>query len=236
MTGDDDEQPSLSFRVGVVEEDINNIKSSLDRMDRTIERFSLQIHNRNFADGTYQSRHKRSSINRPPPASGNPHPQPRPQQFPFQRPIPRQKSRQPSLPPRRPLWNLPFEELSDEKELVNTFYQEEDSEDEASNGRMDCKRGPRWMANPNPNRRRGFPFLNLDRRRGELSSNKYTMKIKISFFSGNLDIEFFLDWVYEIKKFFDMAYVPKEKHVKFMTYKLKGGGAAWWDQLQISWR
>jgi len=62
------------------------------------------------------------------------------------------------------------------------------------------------------------------------------MKIDIPSFSGNLDIESFLDWIYEVDKFFDMAYVPTEKQIKFVTYKLKGGVAAWWDQLQISRR
>jgi len=52
------------------------------------------------------------------------------------------------------------------------------------------------------------------------------MNVEISSFSENLNIAF-LNWIYEIEKFFDMAYVPKEKHVKFVTYKLKGGGAAW---------
>ena len=50
------------------------------------------------------------------------------------------------------------------------------------------------------------------------------MKIEISSF--NLDIESFLDWVYEVEKFFNIAYVPEEKHVKFAAHKLKGGGAA----------
>ena len=53
------------------------------------------------------------------------------------------------------------------------------------------------------------------------------MKIEISSFSGNLDIERFLDWVYEVEKFFD--YVPEKKHVKFVAYKLKGGEATWWE-------
>ena len=46
------------------------------------------------------------------------------------------------------------------------------------------------------------------------------MKIEIPSFSGNLNIESFLDWVYEVKKLFNMAYVPQERHVKFVTYKL----------------
>ena len=60
------------------------------------------------------------------------------------------------------------------------------------------------------------------------------MEIEIPSFSENLDIESFLYWVYEIEKFFDMAYVPEEKYVKFIAYKLKGGAIACWDQLQIS--
>ena len=50
------------------------------------------------------------------------------------------------------------------------------------------------------------------------NTNEYRMKIEIPSFSENLDIESFLDWVYEVEKFFDMAYIPKEKHVKFVAY------------------
>ena len=49
------------------------------------------------------------------------------------------------------------------------------------------------------------------------------MKIEIPSFSRNLDIESFLDWVYEVENFFNMAYVSEEKHVKFMAYKIKRG-------------
>jgi len=90
--------------------------------------------------------------------------------------------------------------------------------------------------NPNPNKRGGFPFPNPDKRRGEPSSNEYQMKIEIPSFSGNFDIESFLDWVYEVEKFFDMAYVLEEKYIKFVAYKLKGGAVAWWDKLQITRR
>ena len=59
------------------------------------------------------------------------------------------------------------------------------------------------------------------------------MKVEILSFSENLDMEFFLKWVYKVEKFFDMTYVFAEKQVKFVAYKLKGGVVAWWDQLHI---
>jgi len=62
---------------------------------------------------------------------------------------PRQQPGQPSPPPsRHPLWNLPYEDLSDEEELIDTFYQEDNFEDEAYDGRMTYERGPRQRANP----------------------------------------------------------------------------------------
>ena len=70
-------------------------------------------------------------------------------------------------------------------------------------------------------------FSNSDRIRGDPSSNEYRVKIEISSFSKNLDIDSFLDWVYEVEKFFDMTYILEENHIKFVVYKLKGGGAAW---------
>jgi len=53
------------------------------------------------------------------------------------------------------------------------------------------------------------------------------MKVDIPSFRENLDIESFLDWIYEVDKFSDMTYIPMEKQVKFVTYKCKGGAAAW---------
>jgi len=57
------------------------------------------------------------------------------------------------------------------------------------------------MANSNPNRGEKFPFSNPDRNRVDPSPNEYKMKIEIPSFRVNLDIEFFLDLVYEVKKF-----------------------------------
>jgi len=123
---------------------------------------------------------------------------------------PRQQPRQPSPPPRCPLRQFPYKDLTDEKELINTFYREDDFEDEGYDRRTTYRRSLRRMANPNPNSGEGFPFPNLVRRRGDSNPNKCRMKIEIYSFSGNLDIESFLDWVYEVEKFFDMAYIPRK--------------------------
>jgi len=90
--------------------------------------------------------------------------------------------------------------------MNNLFCQKDDYEDEAYDGGMAYGRGHRQMANLNPNMGGGFSFPNYDRRRDYLSPNEYRMKIKIPSFSKNCDIEFFLDWVYEVEKFFDMTY------------------------------
>ena len=59
------------------------------------------------------------------------------------------------------------------------------------------------------------------------------MKVDIPSFSGKLDIESFLNWIYEVDKFFEMAYIPMDKQVKFVAYKLKGEAETWWNQLPI---
>ena len=68
----------------------------------------------------------------------------------------------------------------------------------------------------------GILFSQPEWRRGEPSSNEYQMKIDIPSFSGNIDIESFLDWVYEAEKFFDITSIPEEKYAKFVAYRLKG--------------
>jgi len=114
-------------------------------------------------------------------------------------------------------------------------------EDEYKDEEMAYERQGR-LTNPNPKRRgrylnsnRGakFPYPNHSREGGYPSLNEYQMKLEIPSFIENLDMEFFLEWVYEVEKFFDMTYVFEEKQVKFVAYKLKGGVVAWWDQLHI---
>ena len=61
------------------------------------------------------------------------------------------------------------------------------------------------MANPNPNREGDFLFLIIIGEEITQVPNEYMMKIEISSFSENLDIESFLDWVYEVELFSDMT-------------------------------
>jgi hypothetical protein len=124
--------------------------------------------------------------------------------------------RPPLPPPRQP--NLPRQTRIDEDATNQEGEFFEGEEDMAG----DHARGGGHI--PNPNRRR-FP-------NPIPNHQEYRMKVEIPSFSGNLEIEPFLDWIYEVEKFFDMAYVSEDKHVKLVAYKLKGGAAAWWEQLQ----
>ena len=117
--------------------------------------------------------------------------------------------------------------------MHNLIYQYDNFEDEYENEGMAYGRQRRFTnSNLNkesefstPNRRGRFPYTNHDRKKVYPSSNKYMMKVDIPSFSENFGIES-LNWIYEVDKFFEMAYVPMKKQAKFVTYKLKGGAAA----------
>ncbi|XP_020245285.1 uncharacterized protein LOC109823419 [Asparagus officinalis] len=58
------------------------------------------------------------------------------------------------------------------------------------------------------------------------------MKVELPSFGGNFDIEAFMDWLYKVGKFFEMANMPEANQLKFVAYRLKGEAATWWDQTQ----
>jgi len=85
--------------------------------------------------------------------------------------------------------------------LLYPIYQYDDFEDEYEDEGIIYRRRRRF-ANPdlnksgefsNPNMRGRFPYPNYGKEEGYPSSNKYTMKLKVSSFSENFDIESFLD-------------------------------------------
>ena len=65
----------------------------------------------------------------------------------------------------------------------------------------------------------------------ERDNGYFKLKADIPFFSGNLNIEDFIDWIAEIDKFFDYVEVSEEKRVKLVACKLKGGASTWWERL-----
>lgn len=68
---------------------------------------------------------------------------------------------------------------------------------------------------------------NLDRRQ-----NYYRPKVDLPTFNGNLDVESFLEWCYEVEKCFDMMEIPEDRQAKYVAHKLRGGAAAWWEVTQ----
>ena len=83
-------------------------------MVQEIKKLSLKIDDWSLTDGMYWSEDDRQSTQHPPQ-------QPPLQQSPLEQPP----------PPRRPLRNFQYEDLSDEEELNNPFYQKDDFKDEA---------------------------------------------------------------------------------------------------------
>ena len=66
----------------------------------------------------------------------------------------------------------------------------------------------------------------------EKDNDDFILKVDIPFFSGNLNIECFIDWVVDIDRFFDYIDVSKEKRLKLVACRLKEGASAWWEMLQ----
>ena len=59
----------------------------------------------------------------------------------------------------------------------------------------------------------------------ERNSGDFRLKVDIPYFSGNLNIEDFIDWIVDIDKFFDYMGVPEEKRVRLVVCRLKGGAS-----------
>lgn len=63
----------------------------------------------------------------------------------------------------------------------------------------------------------------------------YRAKKDIPVCDGQMNISEFSNRVKAIENFFDYIKIPKDKQVKMVAYKLKGGGGnAWWDRIQAT--
>jgi hypothetical protein len=58
------------------------------------------------------------------------------------------------------------------------------------------------------------------------------VKMEVSMYECNLDVEELLDCINALEKYFDYEEIDDEKKVKSVVTRLKGCGALWWDELQ----
>ena len=79
---------------------------------------------------------------------------------------------------------------------------------------------------------RNYHGLARDNGRDYQEQRDYRMKVELPSFNGNVSIEEYLDWVNEMKIFFDYMGTTNEKEVCLVAYKLKGEAFAWWDCVQ----
>lgn len=64
------------------------------------------------------------------------------------------------------------------------------------------------------------------------SEQDFRLKFDIPPFNGQMHIEDFFDSMKSVEMFFECMELHEEKQFKLVTYKLCGGAAAWWEQLQ----
>jgi hypothetical protein len=61
-------------------------------------------------------------------------------------------------------------------------------------------------------------------------------KIDIPVYEGNVDVEYLLDWIRSLDKYFNYEDVEEDRKVKHVITRIKGHAALWWDELQADRR
>ena len=67
-----------------------------------------------------------------------------------------------------------------------------------------------------------------------LSRGNSKPAIEVVPYDGKLDTNVVLDWISDIKKFFEYENTPNNKKVKIAFTRLKGHALLWWEHLQTN--
>ena len=80
-----------------------------------------------------------------------------------------------------------------------------------------------------PQRRRGRPRVEEDRRRWETG-----MRTEIPEFHGTLQAEEFMDWLATVEEILEFKGVPDDMRVQLVATRLRGRATAWWQQTKLT--
>jgi hypothetical protein len=62
------------------------------------------------------------------------------------------------------------------------------------------------------------------------------VRIEVSMYEGNLEVEELLDWVRDMDKYFDYEDIEEDKMVNHVVTRLNDHAVLWWDELQAERR
>ena len=100
------------------------------------------------------------------------------------------------------------------------YEEDSEEEDEVIPPQVNCYQNQRW--NDYKDRWNGYDDRDF---------KNFRLKVDIPYFSRNLGIEEFLDWIAEIDRFFDYMETLPDKRVKLVACHLKEMASAWWERL-----
>jgi len=76
-------------------------------------------------------------------------------------------------------------------------------------------------------------FSHRQGRRSNDSHRGFDIKVDITEYEGQTQLDEFLDWLNTIERVFEFKEVPEHRKVKLVAIKLKKHASIWWEQLKI---